>query len=789
MLLSLLKLFGKSIIFLIWLIGNVHAQGTLIPVPKLSSFSENISPFGYYEYLPPQYQIDSTVDFPLIIYLHGLGDKGNGRNELDSVLRSGVAHFLNVGNDLPFLVMSPQSGIGWWNEDGVNRFLDFILDTYQVDSNRVYVTGLSAGGIGVFSYAAAYPDRLAAIVPITGRANNNIEVCNLRKVPTWAFHNKDDPIFNPNFSINSVAALNGCQPTPSPLAKVTIYPSGGHDAWTKTYDGTGMGTEDLSYAPFDTDIFDWMLQFAKDTLIANFAGDQVLFYPENDILIENYAASPDGQHSYSWVQLTGPDLDAEQQIIGNLSYQNVPTDNYSFLLTITDSFNRQISDTININVRPPNSSPIVEAGADQTLLFPLDSITFSAMISDPEQDSITFEWVQITDTSDILLQENNKELILRDMPIGNYTFQLSATDQYDSIAQDIVHLVVLDPPQQIVNNLPYQDSFENTNEEAWQSYGANNSWAQGQPSGSVINLASNESKVWATNPAGDYQIEESSFLLSPVFDFSDLSNDPTIRYDVWTDTAPGDSTYLSVTFDQGVTWESYNLTDENTSDGWTSVSRILEGVAGQESVLFRIGIESHSTERYEGIAIDNMLVCSAGNIVSISDTTVIGGGSLSIPIQLDNPDIIEASFQVSSNNQEILADENLSVSGNTLQINSSTEAKGDAIITIFSPDACIAETSFTLTVDQITALDDQLDKSSQVQLHPNPSTGNYQIKSKEAIREVRVYSPTGQLLKQYTYLSDTNWELSINIYGQPNGIYYFQVETDDNVLTRKVIKY
>ncbi|MGB3588116.1 MAG: T9SS type A sorting domain-containing protein, partial [Tunicatimonas sp.] len=249
------------------------------------------------------------------------------------------------------------------------------------------------------------------------------------------------------------------------------------------------------------------------------------------------------------------------------------------------------------------------------------------------------------------------------------------------------------------------------------------------------------------------------------------------------------STYLSVTFDQGVTWESYNLTDENTSDGWTSVSRILEGVAGQESVLFRIGIESHSTERYEGIAIDNMLVCSAGNIVSISDTTVIGGGSLSIPIQLDNPDIIEASYQVSSNNQEILADENLSVSGNTLQINSSTEAKGDAIITIFSPDACIAETSFTLTVDQITALDDQLDKSSQVQLHPNPSTGNYQIKSKEAIREVRVYSPTGQLLKQYTYLSDTNWELSIDVYGQPNGIYYLQVETDDNVLTRKVIKY
>ncbi len=785
--LTLLKLTGRVLVCLVWLIGKVCAQGILTPIPKPDVSQEDNSPFGYYEYLPPEYQDESTTDYPLIIYLHGLGDKGNGTTELDSVLRSGVAQFLNTGNDLSFLVMSPQSNIGWWDDDGVNAFLDFILGNYRVDSRRVYITGISAGGIEVFSYAAAYPNRLAAIVPITGKANN-IDVCDLREVPTWAFHNEDDPTFNPKFSIESVAELNECQPTPSPLAKVTIYPSGGHDAWTKTYDGTGMGTEDPSYDPFNVDIFDWMLQFAKDTLIAEFDNDQILFPPENDILLENYAASPDGQHSYSWTQLSGPDLNVEEQMEGNLNYQNVPTGNYRFSLTITDDFGHQASDTITVNVRPPNTPPLVNAGTDKALLLPLDSVTFSGMVSDPEQDSTVFAWLQITDTSTIVLQENNEQLIFRDLSIGTYTFQLSATDEYDSTSQDDVQLLVINPPTQVISDFPYQNSFEEINEESWQGYGSNNSWEQGQPAGSVVNEASDESQVWATNLTGDYQSKESSFLLSPVFDFSNLSNDPTIRYDIWADIAPNDSIYLSITSDQGATWKSFPLVNEKSNDEWTSVSHILEGTAGKESVIFRIGLESNNTEGHEGVAIDNMTVCSAGSITSLTDTMVVEGESLEVPIELDNSDITEVTYRATSSNQDILPDENMTISEGILKITSLPQTEGETEITISTTDVCVNSTTFTLNVARVTALD-KPDQLSQVQLYPNPSTGYYQIESEDAIREARIYSPTGQLLERYTKSANARRELSFDIYSQPNGIYYLQVETDRNVLTRKVIKY
>ncbi|MEM9831534.1 MAG: T9SS type A sorting domain-containing protein [Bacteroidota bacterium] len=785
--LTLLKLYSGLFICLIWFVHRAHAQDSLTPVPKPDFSSEGSSPFGYYEYLPPNYQADSTVDFPLIIYLHGLGDKGNGTTELDSVLRSGVAQFLDVGNNLSFLVMSPQSNIGWWDDDGVNAFLDFILDRYRVDRHRVYVTGISAGGIEVFSYAAAYPRRLAAIVPITGKANN-IDVCDLREVPTWAFHNEDDPIFNPKFSIESVAELNECQPTPSPLAKVTIYPSGGHDAWTKTYNGTGMGTEDSAYNSFDIDIFDWMLQFAKDTLIVEFDDDQVLFPPEDDIFIENYAASSDGQHSYSWTQLSGPDLNVEVQTEGDLNYQDVQTGNYRFSLTVTDNFGHQVSDTITVNVRPVNAPPLVEAGMNQTLLLPLDSTTFSGTVSDPERDSIVLEWRQVTDTSQAVLQKNDSQLNLRNLSSGSYTFQLSATDQYDSMSQDIVQLTVVDPPKQIINSFPYQDSFEETNEVSWQSYGRNNSWKRGELLGEIINQASEASQAWVTNIRGDYQADESSFILSPVFDFSNLNTDPTIQYDVWSDTSPTDSVYLSVTFDQGLHWKSYNLASANSTDGWVRVSHILEGTAGQGSVRIRIGLEAANSEGYEGIAIDNMVLCRAGTVGTISDTTLIAGKSISIPIEVDNPDIITTSYQVTSSDQEVLSDTDISIVEGALQISAAPDVRGETTVTVSSTDVCVAATSFVLTVDQITALDN-LVSVSRLQLYPNPSTGYYQIESEETIREVRIYNPAGQLLEKQVRGTHPARELSFDIYGHPNGIYYLQVETDRNVLTRKMIKY
>ncbi|NJN26094.1 MAG: hypothetical protein HC819_09025 [Cyclobacteriaceae bacterium] len=159
--------------------------------------------------------------------------------------------------------MSPQSWNGWWDADVLVYFLDHLEKNYRVDKDRVYFTGLSAGGIGTWGFCTKYPERVAAMVAIAGSGEGLKNPCNLSDVPVWAFHGDADGTVSPYGSINAVNNLNKCTPKPDPKAKLTIYPGVGHNSWDRTYDGSGMGKESKSYDPFDISIYDWFLQYSK----------------------------------------------------------------------------------------------------------------------------------------------------------------------------------------------------------------------------------------------------------------------------------------------------------------------------------------------------------------------------------------------------------------------------------------------------------------------------------------------------------------------------------------------
>lgn len=117
-------------IFLAYSWSDGYAQGSLTPHPK-EYYTEGVtSIFGYYEYLPPDYQEDSIANFPLLLYLSGLDAQGDGVDDLDLILERGVSKLINEGFELPFLVMSPQSWSGWWESNNVDAFFDFIFDNY-----------------------------------------------------------------------------------------------------------------------------------------------------------------------------------------------------------------------------------------------------------------------------------------------------------------------------------------------------------------------------------------------------------------------------------------------------------------------------------------------------------------------------------------------------------------------------------------------------------------------------------------------------------------------------------
>jgi predicted peptidase len=177
-------------------------------------------------YLPKAY--DEHDSWPLLLFLHGAGERGD---DLERVKMHGPPKLIAAGKDLPFIVVSPQCPEDLqWEPIVLLTLLDDLGSKYEVDPDRIYVTGLSMGGFGTWRLAAFAPDRLAAIVPICG-GGAKYWARQFASLPVWAFHGAQDSVVPPERSQVMIDELRkyGGQP------KLTIYPEAGHDAWTETY--------------------------------------------------------------------------------------------------------------------------------------------------------------------------------------------------------------------------------------------------------------------------------------------------------------------------------------------------------------------------------------------------------------------------------------------------------------------------------------------------------------------------------------------------------------------------
>ena len=120
----------------------------------------------YLLFLPKDYDAKSRKTWPLILFLHGSGERGTN---LWSVARHGPPKLVKTQADFPFIVVSPQCPSGQtWNNDTLLALLDEVAAHYQVDATRVYLTGLSMGGFGTWSLGLEHPERFAALAPICG---------------------------------------------------------------------------------------------------------------------------------------------------------------------------------------------------------------------------------------------------------------------------------------------------------------------------------------------------------------------------------------------------------------------------------------------------------------------------------------------------------------------------------------------------------------------------------------------------------------------------------------------
>lgn len=189
----------------------------------------------YLLWIPPAY--DSAKKFPLIFFLHGIGERGDDLEKLKKeglpALLENPPAFLNS-----FVVVSPQcpAESDWYLEmDALIALLDHVVTQYSIDRIRVYLTGLSMGGRGTWHLAALRPDFFAALVPICGARPEILRRVERRalvkKIPTWVFHGEQDAVVPVSESINLFNDLKENNPN----IQLTIYPDVQHDSWTRTY--------------------------------------------------------------------------------------------------------------------------------------------------------------------------------------------------------------------------------------------------------------------------------------------------------------------------------------------------------------------------------------------------------------------------------------------------------------------------------------------------------------------------------------------------------------------------
>ena len=235
-------------LLLAWVLTSIHTQSASVDEFAARNFTNSVGQTIPYRLLVPKADRTGEHD-PLVLFFHGAGERGTDNQ---SQLVHGASLFLKPENRerYPCFVLAPQcpEKQQWvdmpWGADSGERpptpsaamqlaleTLDAVIKEFSVDTNRIYVTGLSMGGYATWDCLTRFPDRFAAAVPVCGGGDERTVTVPVAKVPVWAFHSDDDTVVKTKRTRNMIQALReaGGQP------KYFEYRGLGHNAWDAAY--------------------------------------------------------------------------------------------------------------------------------------------------------------------------------------------------------------------------------------------------------------------------------------------------------------------------------------------------------------------------------------------------------------------------------------------------------------------------------------------------------------------------------------------------------------------------
>ena len=463
----------------------------------LSSFSQQVaktipnstSPdglIGFLEFRPKDY---GTQKHPLIIFLHGIGERGNGTSQVNSVANNAIPYYCSKGASMrftvagqtsSFVVLSPQlsASYGYWPTFYVKEMINYAKANLQIDPNRIYITGLSLGGGGTWrsitdawNFDYTFDAGIAAAAPVCGtQEETDADFCKTigdNHLPVWAFHSMDDGTVGVGATQHAEILAKNCGLNPA--AKFTYYQSGGHSgAWINAYD-TGHITTTVNVNGAQTsftanpNLYEWFLSNTRSTVtppvtntppVANAGGAQTITLPTNTVSLSGSGTGTGGASisSFAWVKTSGPASGTiASPSAASTSVTGLAQGTYVFTLTVTDNHGLTNSATVTITVNPApaapaiaNQLPVSVAGAASTFTLPANSVSLDGSASyDPDGSIVEFYWSQTSGPSTATIANNfAKATTASNLVQGTYVFTLQTKDNAGGMAWSMKSVTV-----------------------------------------------------------------------------------------------------------------------------------------------------------------------------------------------------------------------------------------------------------------------------------------------------------------------------------------------------------
>lgn len=199
---------------------------------------------GYMVYLPEGYEDNPEKTWPLLFFLHGMGDRGDN---LFVLPKASPFMMIREQGPMPFVIVAPLLNLdhSLFPNEYLDGALAEALSEYRVDSKRIYLTGMSMGGEAAYRFAATRADLFAAVAPLCGWMLPGLSIQDVEDLPMWVIHGSDDmavPLANGQQAVDAFKQAGA-------NVRFDVLQGYDHDVWTVTYS--------------DPQFYEWFLQYQK----------------------------------------------------------------------------------------------------------------------------------------------------------------------------------------------------------------------------------------------------------------------------------------------------------------------------------------------------------------------------------------------------------------------------------------------------------------------------------------------------------------------------------------------